>query len=270
MGVPGGEPGGRMGLARGRGRHSGCRGACRPDDQQAGCAVLTDVEARIEDLASQLAASGCLTDRRWRHVLHTVPRHFFAPRRATAVPGSCDSPPERVIDLDADPAGWWDAVYSDMAIITQRDDGTRDPAGGEGLATCSLSAPGVVVSFLELLDLCPGQRVLEVGTGTGWTAALLAAFTGEQNVTSVEIDPALIATAGANLRCAGQAPRLVHGDGVVGLPDEVFDRVHVTCGVSAIPYAWVEQLALGGVAVLPLGAGRGGGCPARVTPPAGG
>src|SRR5258708_17230774 len=117
-----------------------------------------------EDLSSRRAASGCLTDRRWRHVLHTVPRHFFAPRRATAVPGSCDSPPERVIDLDADPAGRWDAVYSDMAIITQRDDGTRDPAGGEGLATCSFSAPGVGASSLVLLNLCPRARDLEVST----------------------------------------------------------------------------------------------------------
>src|SRR5258708_18458176 len=104
MGVPGGEPGGRMGLARGRGRHSGCRGACRPDDQQAGCAVLTDVEARIEDLASQLAASGCLTDRRWGDGLPPAPRDALSPPRAPSLPAARARPPWRDIDLATRPS----------------------------------------------------------------------------------------------------------------------------------------------------------------------
>jgi hypothetical protein len=113
---------------------------------------VTDPKTRIDKLADQLAADGRLTSLRWRPVLQAVPRHHFAPARAFAVPGSEVGPAERVIDLDNDPAGWWDAVYSDMAIITQRDDGAGDPACAEGMPTCSLSAPGVVVSFLQLLD----------------------------------------------------------------------------------------------------------------------
>lgn len=212
---------------------------------------MTDQTTRIDKLADQLAADGRLTSLRWRPVLQAVPRHHFAPARAFAVPGSEVGPAERVIDLDDDPAGWWDAVYSDMAIITQRDDGAVDPACAEGMPTCSLSAPGVVLSFLQLLDPQPGQQVLEIGVGTGWTAALLSAVAGERNVTSVEIDAALLSVARANLRAAGYAPRLVHGDGVAGLPGRTFSRIHVTCGVSAIPYTWIEQLAPGGVAVLP-------------------
>ena len=213
--------------------------------------MVTDPQVRIEGLARQLTADGIVSGDCWRQVLHAVPRHHFAPVRATAVPGSAGAPPERVIDRDADPAGWWDAVYSDMAIITQRDDGLGDPASAEGLATCSLSAPGIALSFLQLLDPQPGAPVLEIGTGTGWTAGLLSACAGQDNVCSIEIDAALHAVARANLHAAGYAPRLVHGDGAAGLSGSTFTRLHVTCGVSAIPYTWIQQLAPGGTAVLP-------------------
>lgn len=211
----------------------------------------TDVSARIDRLADYLTDELKLTGQRWRILLHAVPRHLFVPTRAFAVPGSEGSPAARAINRDADPVSWWDAVYSDMAIITQRDDGVGDPGSAEGLATCSLSAPGVAVSFLELLSPESGQQILEIGTGTGWTAAILAADAGDGNVTSVEIDPALLATARANLQVAGYAPRLVEGDGADVSHGEVFDRLHVTCGVSLIPYGWIPQLAPGGVAVLP-------------------
>lgn len=210
-----------------------------------------DVSTRIDRLADYLAEELKLTGQRWRVLLRAVPRHLFVPARAFAVPGAEGSPAARAIDRDADPVSWWDAVYSDMAIITQRDDGVGDPGSAEGLATCSLSAPGVAVSFLELLNPEPGQQVLEIGTGTGWTAAILAADAGDRNVTSIEVDSALLAAARANLRIAGYAPRLVEGDGADGLPGEVFDRLHVTCGVSRIPYGWIAQLAPGGVAVMP-------------------
>ena len=213
--------------------------------------MVTDPQSRIERLARQLTAAGSLCDERWRQVLHAVPRHHFAPVRATAVPGSAGSPPERRIDRDADPAGWWDAVYSDMAIITQRDDGLGDPASADGLATCSLSAPGIALSFLQLLDPQPWEPVLEIGTGTGWTAGLLSARAGQEHVSSIEIDAALLATAQANLQAAGYSPRLVLGDGAAWLSGKMFTRLHVTCGVSAIPYTWIEQLAPGGIAVLP-------------------
>jgi protein-L-isoaspartate O-methyltransferase len=131
------------------------------------------VIARTDQLADYLTERHKLASPSWRRLLHAVPRHLFVPARAFAVPGAEGAPAARAIDRDADPASWCDAVYSDMAIITQRDDGAGDPGSAEGLATCSLSAPGVAISFLQLLDLQPGQRVLEIGTGTGWTAALL-------------------------------------------------------------------------------------------------
>jgi protein-L-isoaspartate(D-aspartate) O-methyltransferase len=211
--------------------------------------TAADVSARIDRLADYLAARHVPASPQWRRLLHAVPRHLFVPARAFAVPGAEGAPAARAIDRDADPASWWDAVYSDMAVITQRDDGAGDPGTPQGLATCSLSAPGVAISFLELLGPRPGQRILEIGTGTGWTAAILTA-TGA-SVTSIDIDPALLATARTNLHAAGYTPRLVGDDGADGVPGEVFDRLHVTCGVSQIPYAWIAQLVPGGVAVLP-------------------
>ncbi|TDE57981.1 hypothetical protein E1295_06815 [Nonomuraea mesophila] len=77
----------------------------------------------------------------------------------------------RVIDRETDPATWWDAVYGDTSIVTQLDDGATDLTSGEGDYTSSASAPSTVASLLHLLDVEPGHRVLEIGTGTGWTPA---------------------------------------------------------------------------------------------------
>jgi protein-L-isoaspartate(D-aspartate) O-methyltransferase len=212
---------------------------------------VTDVSARIEALADRMTTSGYLTDQSWRPVLHAVPRHLFAPPRAYAQAGEADGPPERPIDRDADPADWWTAVYDDMAIVTQREDGAADPASGQGAPSCALSAPCVVLPFLHLLGARPDDRVLEIGTGTGWTAALLSERVGQHNVTSLEIDPDLARTARENLAAAGYAPTIIEADGLRGCPGGTFDRLHVTCGITTIPYAWIEQLLPGGVAVLP-------------------
>jgi protein-L-isoaspartate(D-aspartate) O-methyltransferase len=140
----------------------------------------------------------------------------------------------------------------DAAIVTQIDDGRTDIGEGKGEYTSSGSAPIVVAAELELLDPFDGDEVLEIGTGTGWTAALLAHRLGDENVTSIEIDPTVLAVAEANLRKVGRSPRLVLGDGAKGHPESApYDRVHVTCGVRQVPYAWVEQTRPGGVVVLP-------------------
>ncbi|MEN3536107.1 methyltransferase domain-containing protein [Microbispora sp. ZYX-F-249] len=199
-------------------------------------------------------------DDRWRDAFRAVPRHLFIPERAWCVSGAGSR--GQVIDQAADPERWLDAVYSNIPIVTQVDDGAADIADLANRHhdfTSSSSMPGIVATELDLLDPYEGDKVLEIGTGTGWTAALLAHRLGPEHVTSVEIDPALHEAAAENLKRAGHSPRLVLGDGTEGWPEGgPYDHVHVTCGVRRVPHAWIAQTRPGGTIVLPWMTGWGG------------
>ncbi|GAA1542983.1 methyltransferase domain-containing protein [Actinomadura kijaniata] len=215
------------------------------------------MDLSADGLADRLAAGGRLVDERWREGLRAVPRHLFVPERAAVVP---DRPRYEPFDIDrsADPDAWLRAVYDETAIAAQTDE--------SGVWTSSCSAPTIVVVFLQELRPLEHHRVLEVGTGTGWTAGLLAWRVGERNVVSVEIDPELSRRAADNLRAAGLAPRLVVGDGAEGFAEGApYDRVHVTCGVERVPRAWLEQTRPGGVIVMPWSPAWGMGHVARLT-----
>jgi SAM-dependent methyltransferase len=97
------------------------------------------------------------------------------------------------------------------------------------------------------------MRVLEIGTGTGYTAALLAERLGARNVTTLEIDPTLAARARAALATAGYGDvTVICGDGAHGHPAGApFDRVLSTVAAPRVPYAWVAQTRLGGLVVTP-------------------
>ena len=185
---------------------------------------------------------------------YAVPRHHFIPARAWARP--TEGVQGYWIDRERDPDRWWQAVCSDTVIVTQIDEGrtelTEENVRKTTYYTCSSTGPSLVFSLLDLLDVHRGDRVLEIGTGTGWTAGLLSHLAGDAQVTTVEIDPALAAAAGEALARAGRAPHVLVGDGAEGVPERApFDRVHVTCGVSTIPYAWIAQTRPGGLIVLP-------------------
>ncbi|MET8864284.1 hypothetical protein ABZW11_15185 [Nonomuraea sp. NPDC004580] len=254
--LPGDEPVGRVGLAQpengaarthrhGRHPREGAGvGAVTPPDGQS----VTELAAR---LAGDLRARGRITDPQWEQALRDVPRHLFAPDVAWAVPNH-ESAPRGRIELATDPAAYLDAIYSDASIIIQTDDGEGDASSGKGAFTSSISAPGIVFPFLELLSPQESDRILEIGTGSGWTAGLLAWAIGQDGVTSVEVDAQVAARASANLKSAGRAPHLVVGDGLKGHPEGApFDRVHVTAGVSDIPMAWISQTRPGGIIVMP-------------------
>ena len=186
----------------------------------------------------------------WAKALRVAPRHVFVPDQVW------DGVAFAWRDRGQDARAWWASVHSDHALITQVDDGevALGPASAARVVnwTSSCSAPGVVFRFLELLEPYPGDRVVEVGTGTGWTAGLLSARLGADRVSSVEVDERVAAQAARNLARAGLGPRLVVDDGAKGDPAGApFDRVHVTCGVADFPYAWVEQTRPGGIIVAP-------------------
>ncbi|MQY07495.1 methyltransferase domain-containing protein [Actinomadura macrotermitis] len=204
----------------------------------------------VNGLARHLSAIGALTQDEWRDAFAAVPRHLFVPDVAWASPNGPGSP--YLVDRAADPVAWWEAVYSDTVLITQYDDGARGLAAGGTMPTSSNSAPSLVAKFLECLSVADGDRILEIGTGTGWTAGLMASCVGAENVTSIEVDESLAKQAADNLESAGHTPHLIVGDGEHGLPAMApFDRIHATCSVARIPYAWVQQTRPGGVIVVP-------------------
>jgi protein-L-isoaspartate(D-aspartate) O-methyltransferase len=152
-------------------------------------------------------------------------------------------------------------VDADDAVVTQTAFDSSIPAeyhnaaNGAGVeAISSNSAPHLVRRMLETLDLRSGMTVLEIGTGTGWNAALLARLTGASNVTTVEIDPELAERARAALKRVGCPVEVITGDGELGYPANApYDRVICTAAVSSLPYAWVEQTRAGGIILAPWG-----------------
>jgi protein-L-isoaspartate(D-aspartate) O-methyltransferase len=190
--------------------------------------------------------------------------------------------PERILDAFARvprhlflPDVPLDGVYSDDAVVT-RDEG--------GVPTSSSTQPSLMARMLDQLDVRPGDRVLEVGTGTGYNAAVLAALGAA--VTTVELQPEVavaavehLAAAGIHTRAvaeldvehdtpgaAGAGPggagdagadvapgsvRVVTGDGAAP-PGGPYDRVIVTAGCWSLSTALVASLADGGVLVAPL------------------
>lgn len=122
--------------------------------------------------------------------------------------------------------------------------------------TCStVSQPSVVAWMLEALELRPGLRVLEIGAGSGYNAALLAHIVGESgHVVTVDLEDFLVVKARRNLAATGfERVEIVCGDGALGYaPGAPFERIVATVGLPDIPRAWLGQLAEGGKIVVPL------------------
>jgi protein-L-isoaspartate(D-aspartate) O-methyltransferase len=137
-------------------------------------------------------------------------------------------------------------VYRDEAIPTKL---------REGSAISSSSQPAIMAIMLEQLRLEPGHRVLEIGAGTGYNAALMAHVVGETGqVVTVDLEEDLVAGARKHLAAAGlNRVRVVCGDGALGFPDDgPYDRIILTVGAADLMPAWQEQLKPDGRLVLPL------------------
>lgn len=178
-----------------------------------------------QELVDHLAELGYIGSDAVRHAFLAVPRERFVPAFAT----------EHGLE----------AVYQDQAIPTKFDAANK--------AVSSSSQPAIMALMLERLDLAPGQRVLEVGAGTGYNAALLKEIVGPGGrVVSVDIDPGCTRDARSALR--GRWPaRVVTGDGREGYaPAAPYDRVVVTASSPRVPKAWWEQLRDGGLLMMVL------------------
>ncbi|MFI9379651.1 methyltransferase domain-containing protein [Kutzneria sp. NPDC052558] len=195
--------------------------------------------ARAAALVEELRAKGALRTEDWAEPLSTVPRHHLVP---CFYEQDRNGRWERVDSSHGD--RWWNAVYSNTALVTALGDAAMEPIS-------SSSQPSLMVRMLEALDVRPGDRVLEIGTGTGYNAALLAARLGDANVYSIDVNADLVALARERLASIGREPTLRVVDGEEGLPEFApYDRVIATCSVPEVPWAWADQLVPGGLALV--------------------
>lgn len=176
-----------------------------------------------QEMVDRLKNLGLVRSKLVEEALRAVPRHLFVSQVESK------------------------AAYSDQAIVTHWQDGE---------AVSSASAPSIVAVMLEMLDLQPGQRVLEIGAGTGYNAALMARIVGASGqIVTIDIDNEIVQNARANLRAAGSEEhvQVICGDGAQGWSEGApYDRVILTVSSADLLPAWHRQLARGGRLVAPL------------------
>jgi protein-L-isoaspartate(D-aspartate) O-methyltransferase len=154
----------------------------------------------------------------------------------------------------------WFVPGVDLATVYDADAAVRTVVAADGSVVSSSSAPRVMAVMLERLELRTGDRVLEIGTGTGYNAALLAHVVGERgSVTTVDIDEAIVERAQGALHRVGFGwVRCQAADGWLGAADDApFDRIIVTVGAADVAPSWIDQLDREGVLVVPLWLRRG-------------
>lgn len=177
----------------------------------------------IKSLLDSLRQKGLLQTSGVENAFRTVPRHLFLP----------DIP----IDI----------AYKDRAVALKRD--------RHGMVVSSASQPTMMAIMLQQLQLKPGDNVLEIGTATGYNAAIMKQIVGPAgNVTTLELDKDLTQQAQHNLQRAGiDDVRVVHTDGARGYaPRASYDHIVSTVGVWDIPASWLKQLKPGGKLVTPV------------------
>ncbi|MEU0097882.1 methyltransferase domain-containing protein [Streptomyces sp. NPDC006267] len=206
----------------------------------------TEADAARQALVREIAAQGGLTDPAWRTAFAEVPRHLFVPFYYVRGIGGY----ERLWGEDPDPgrrSRWLRGVYTDEALATRLRDGEL---------VSSSSQPSLMALMLDALDVREGDTVLEIGTGSGYNAALLAHRLGDAAVTGVDLDAEITESARGHLATAGYRPTVVTGDGARGCPRRApFDRIIATCTLPSVPRSWPDQCRPGARILAPLATG---------------
>lgn len=180
---------------------------------------IKDMQRR---LTSELIEKQFIKTKEVEEAFLTVPRHLFLPGE----------------DLEK--------VYSDTPIVTKWDD---------KIPLSSSSQPAAMTIMLEQLELKSGLKILEIGAGTGFNAALMAQITGKNGmVVTVDIDKDITNIARENLNSAGYSNvKVICKDGASGYePEAPYDRIILTAGVWDINREWFDQLKPGGILLVPM------------------
>ena len=180
---------------------------------------MTEYDRQRHALVDELVSREYVSDPVVIDALRTVPRHAFLP------------PDSR------------DQAYRDRPL----------PIGDQQ----TISAPHMVGLMTELLDVTPGDRVLEIGTGCGYHAAVLAEVVGDNHIYTVEYSETLANQARERLRELGYEVSVRVGDGREGWPDNApYDGISMTCAAPELPAPLAEQVHTGGQIVAPIGSHR--------------
>jgi protein-L-isoaspartate(D-aspartate) O-methyltransferase len=209
-------------------------------------ASVNEADARflVEGYVAELKAGNFIQSPAVERALRKVHRHRFL-QTFYRPPGPMGGPPIHH-DPDRPLREHLELIYSDTAL------GTRFV---NGAPTSSTSQPSIVTTMLELLDLVPQARVLEIGAGTGYNAALISEIVGGQRfVVTVDVQDDVVEQTRLLLAKAGyDTIRVLLSDGFEGAPEQApFDRIMATVGCSDLSPKWMEQLAEGGLLLVPL------------------
>ena len=172
---------------------------------------------RTEALINVMHVKGFLTDSKVEEAIRKAPRHLFVP------------------------SNFIEYAYENGSLPT---------INGQ-----TISQPSVVAKMTEWLDVKKGNKVLEIGCGSGWQSAILSFLVEDGTVYSIEKSTHLVEFAKKNHTKAGvKNVEIIQGDGSLGLPDKSpFDRIIITAACPKVPKPLVEQLSIDGLLVAPIG-----------------
>jgi protein-L-isoaspartate(D-aspartate) O-methyltransferase len=205
----------------------------------------------IERYVRELMLMGCIRSPAVERAFRSVERHkllerfYFQPSREVEPEG--DQLQIYEVDPQHPDLEVLKLVYTDNALVTHRDE--------EGRPTSSTSQPALVAMMLEELELKPGMRVLEIGAGTGYNAALMAEIVQNPKlITTIDIQEDVVLQTRRLLERAGYGEiRVIWRDGALGAPEGApYERIVATVGCPDISWRWVEQLSAEGLMLIPL------------------
>jgi protein-L-isoaspartate(D-aspartate) O-methyltransferase len=174
-------------------------------------------QSKTNELIKIMKNSGFLNDNNVELAIRKSPRHEFIPK------------------------SFLDTAYKDIPITLMKNQ--------------TISQPSVVSRMTEWLNVRKGQKILEIGSGSGWQSAILSFLVGNGKIFSIDRHPKLVKFAKENLCKLGiRNVEVILGDGSLGLPKESpFDRIIITAACKKVPPPLFEQLSLDGLLIAPVG-----------------
>ena len=179
--------------------------------------INKNYQQRLDDLIIIMKKSGFLNDDKVESAIRKMPRHEFVPTSLK------------------------EEAYEDVPLSIMKNQ--------------TISQPSVVSRMTEWLDIKEGQKILEIGSGSGWQTAILSYLVGYGKVYSIERHSELAEFAKKNLDKLGiNNVKVILGDGSLGFPEESpFNRIIITAACKKVPESLLEQLSADGLLIAPVG-----------------